>query len=79
MRVEDPHRRTASLLYARMPSSITQEQRLHGKVLNVLAAHGQLHRTKLIAELAGVTETEAHGLCRLFRERVLGVTKGVDL
>lgn len=74
----DAHRRSAALIYARPPSTVTNQQRLHGKVLNVLAAHGHLDRIKLIAELADISETVAHDLVRLYRERVLGVTNGVD-
>lgn len=76
--MNDPHRQTAALIYDRVPSAVTKEQRLHGKVVNVLAAHGQLRQYKLIAELAGVTQGDAMWLVRQFREKVLGVTEGVD-
>lgn len=75
--VTDPHRRTASIVYEISYVDVSVEQRQHGKVLNVLAAHGQLTDYKLCAELAGVSESDARILAQLFRERVLGITQGV--
>lgn len=74
---DDPYVRTARLIYS--SDTITKQQRPHGKVLNVMAAYGHLDHLKLIAELSGVSESDARNLVKLFRERVLGVTDGVRL
>lgn len=74
----DAHKRTAALVFGRSLSTVTSQERHIGKVLNVMAANGQLNRTKQVAELASITETNAMKLVELFRQRVLGVTMGVD-
>lgn len=69
----DMHFRTASLVYDTL--NVSKEQRRHGKILNVLAAHGVSDCHSALARLAGITEDEAKQLIVRFRERVLGTTE----
>lgn len=75
----DPHRRSASLVYGVAEFEVTKEQRRVGKYLNCVAAYHGLTDAHPLAELLGVDISTAEVLVDLYRERVLGLTKEEDV
>lgn len=70
---DDPHLRSAALLFGKPESEVTRDERIQAKYLNVLAGHGLFARVGRLSEFLGVPYPEADQLAERYNRIVLGI------